>query len=322
MYPEKENFDRVVARDNPSHVCYPVPSRGGSYRGAWPAASRPAPGVMEWRDEWGVLWIDKDGEVFPVGPTVDSSAKVGDIEPPDPDRPDRMDDLAELAATLDRDAFFLGVGHPYFLYEKAINILGPEEFGCAMLVDADSAHRLLDMIMEFEMGIARRHVAFKPDHVNLSDDYGHQDRLGMSPDCWREFFKPRIRRIIGFYREELGPDITISLHSCGHVMPILDDIMEVGVQVLHPLQTTANDLTEARRITSGRLTIAGGIDGQRVLPFGTPEQVREEVFAKLDLLWEGGGYLPMPEKMLGVSTENREAMEKAIAEWSRANVES
>jgi uroporphyrinogen decarboxylase len=76
-----------------------------------------------------------------------------------------------------------------------------------------------------------------------------------------------------------------------------------------------------RRITSGRLTLAGGIDGQIVLPFGTPEEVRAEVFTKLDLLWEDGGYLPLPEKMLGVSEENERAMVEAIHEWSRLHIE-
>jgi uroporphyrinogen-III decarboxylase len=98
--------------------------------------------------------------------------------------------------------------------------------------------------------------------------------------------------------------------------------VELGIDVLHPVQTTANDLPEARRVTSGRLTLAGAIDGQRVLPFGTPEDVRREVFNKLDLLWEGGGYLPMAEKQLGVPEANLEAMADAIRDWSRRNVES
>jgi uroporphyrinogen decarboxylase len=322
MYSEKENFSRVLRREEPSHVCYPAPSKGGDYAGAWPAQSRPGPDACRWRDEWGVLWVDRDGEIFPVGPAVESSAQVDRVEPPDPDRPDRLDALRALARDLDRERYFLSVNHPYFLYEKAINILGPDEFACAMLVAPENAHRLLDMIVEFELGIARRYVALRPDHVNLSDDYGHQDRLAMSPECWREFIKPRVRRVIDFYREQLGPDVTFSQHSCGHVMPLLEDMIELGIQVLHPMQTTANDLEEARRITSGRLTIAGAIDGQRVLPFGTSEDVRREVFNKLDLLWEGGGYLPMAEKNLGVPEENRRALDEAVREWSRMNVES
>ena len=322
MYPEKQNFNRVLARDNPSHVCCVPPSRGASYIGGGPDESRPSPETGEWRDEWGVLWKELNGEVFPVGPAVDSYEKVGDVVPPDPARPGRFAPVEELARTLDRESYFLAVGHPYFLYEKAINILGPAEFGVAMLAAPARAHQLLDMILDFELAIAARYVAYRPDHINFSDDYGHQDRLAMSPECWREFFKPRLERAVDFYRGRLGAGITVSLHSCGHVMPILEDLAEVGVDVLHPVQSTANDLPQLRARTSGALTLAGGICGQRVLPLGTPEEVRQEVRRKMDMLWENGGYLPMAEKTYGVPPENLQAMNEAIRQWSRENVEA
>lgn len=144
----------------------------------------------------------------------------------------------------------------------------------------------------------------------------------MSPECWREFFKPCLKRIIDFYRSSLGGNVRFLLHSCGHVMPILEDLIEIGVDILHPVQSRANDLPEMRRRTAGRLTLCGAIDGQQVLPFGTVADVRREVFSKLDMLWEDGGYLPCPEKELGVSRENLDAMTQAIREWSDANVRS
>ncbi len=77
-----------------------------------------------------------------------------------------------------------------------------------------------------------------------------------------------------------------------------------------------------RRITSGRLALAGAINGRHVLPSGTSDDVRDEARRKMALLWDNGGYLPMPEKMLGVSDENRRATDEAIWEWSRRNVET
>jgi hypothetical protein len=322
MHPEMENYLRVLRRDAPTHVCYPTPTRGAAYRGAWPAQTRPDEDTLEWRDEWGVLWRDLEGEIFPVGPAVESCEEVGQIEPPDPAASGRMAPLKRVAADLDRDRYFLGVTHPYFMYEKAIDILGPEEFGVAMLAAPERAHELLDKILEFELGIAREYVRFEPDEAMLNDDFGHQDRLAMSPDCWREFFKPRLRTMVDFYREHIGPDAPVGLHSCGHVMPILEDLMEVGITILHPVQSTANDLPELRRITSGRMTLAGGIDGQKTLPLGTPEDVRRETLRKLEMLWENGGYLPMPEKRHGVPEQNLDAMKRAIRDWSRENVES
>ena len=322
MYDEKENYQRVVHWDAPDHVCVRTPARGSVYAGAWPAETRPAPDVMKWRDGWGVEWTDLAGEVFPTGPALPSYEDVDRLQVPDPHAPGILERAAQMEAELDRGQFFFSLGHPYFLYEKAINILGPEEFAVSMLAAPDAAHALLDAILDHELGIAEQYVRLRPDHVSLSDDYGHQDRLAMSPALWRTFFKPRMKRIIDFYRDALGPDVLIFHHSCGHVMPILEDYVEIGVDVLHPVQTRANDLAEMRLVTSRRLTLCGGICGQRVLPLGSPDEVRAEVMAKMDLLWEDGGYLPDAEKTLGVPPENLEAMYEAVREWSREHVEA
>jgi uroporphyrinogen decarboxylase len=313
-YSEKENFVRVVRWDSPSHVSYGGVSQGICYSGAWPGDSRPGADATEWQDMWGVTWIDADGEVFPAGAAVSSAEHLDRLHAPDPHTEAIRRGLEEQAAKVDRDRYFLCVGHPYLLYEKGFNILGPTEF--LMALATGEAEALLDMLIEFELGIAEEYVRFRPDHVNTMDDYGMQDRLTVSPEMWRRLFKPRLKRLIDFYRDALGDGLVISHHSCGHVMPILEDFIELGVDIINPIQTTANDLAEMRRITSHRLVLAGGIDGQRVLPNGTPEQVRQEVFDKLDLLWEDGGYLPFPEKMLGVPDANARAMEQAIRDWS------
>ncbi len=318
-YSERENFVRVLTWDNPSHVCYQPPCRGVCYNGAWPGQGRPSPDCREWQDIWGATWEDVDGEVFPTRPAIPSIEHLDELQAPDP--AGRLANAQQQMEEIDREQYFLTVSHPYLFYEKAFNILGPAEFLAALACEPEKAHRFLDMLLDFELGIAAQYVELKPDHVSTSDDYGMQDRLSVSPAMWREFFKPRLQELYNFYRNRLGNDVVLNHHSCGHVMPILPDFIELGLHTLHPLQTTANDLAEARRISSGKLVIAGAIDGQHVLPFGTPDEVRQEVFAKLDLLWEGGGYMPMPEKMLGVSAENKQAMEDAIEEWSAANVE-
>jgi uroporphyrinogen decarboxylase len=321
-YPEKENFRRVVQWDSPSHVCYPTPSRGICYHGAWPADVRPSPAVRQWQDIWGVTWTDMDGELFPTGPAVASIDDLDRLPRPDPHAQGRFDKVRQFAAAIDRREQFFAVSHPYFLYEKGFNLLGAEEFLASLAGRPADAERLLDIIIDFELGAAQEYAALKPDHVTLSDDYGMQDRLAVSPAMWRRLFKPRLKRVIDLYRGSLGPAALIGLHSCGHVMPILEDLIEIGIQVLNPIQTTANDLPEMRRRTAGRLVLCGGIDGQQVLPLGTSEDVRGEVFRKLDLLWEGGGYLPAAEKMLGVPPANVQAMEQAIRDWSRQNVET
>lgn len=319
-YSERENLIRVLNWDSPSHVSYPTPCKGISYFGAWPTDVRPSHECLEWQDIWGVTWKDTGGEVFPAAPCI-CPEKIDQLPVPDPHSSEIRSRLAEEVAQIDREKYFLCVNHPYFLYENGFNILGPEEFLVTLAGDEESSTRLLDKLIDFELGIAEEYVKLKPDQINTSDDYGMQDRLAVSPDMWRKYFKPRLQRVYDFYRSELGDDIIISHHSCGHVMPILEDFIELGIKILNPLQTTANDIKAAAGIINHRLVVAGGIDGQHILPEGTPEEIRKEVFYKMNLFWDHGGYLPMPEKTLGVSKENIKAMEAAIAEWSLGNVE-
>ncbi len=320
-YSEKDNFNRVIHWNSPSHVCYPPPSAGVMYAGAGSGAP-PSPAASEWQDEWGVTWRMAQGEAFPAVPAISGINELDRLRVPDPRAPARWTETRQKARQVNRTERFLAVNHSYFLYEKAFNLLGAEEFLAALADEQETAHCLLDRIVDFELGIAAEYVKLKPDHVNFSDDYGMQDRLAVSPETWREFFKPRLKRVMDFYYAELGPDITVSLHSCGHVMPILEDLIEIGVRILNPVQSAANDLAELRRRASRKLVLCGGIDGQRVLPLGTPEDVAGEVNRKMDLLWEDGGYLPMAEKTLGVSKENLQAMEAAIRAWSREHVEN
>lgn len=321
MYSEKENFIRVIKRDSPSHVCYPPPSKGLFYYGAWPGDLKPSPTAKSWKDIWGVTWIDEEGEAFPANPAVETYEKAAEINAPSPHSEKIKTELKKNYKQIDREKYFLSVNHPYFLYEKGFNILGAEEFLCLMAADEDAANQFLDTLLNFEMEIAKEYVKYKPEHINTSDDYGIQDRLALSPEMWRKYFKPRLKKLYDFYRSELGDDIVISHHSCGHVMPILEDFIEIGTTILNPLQTTANDLPKAAEITRGRLVIAGAIDGQQILPFGKPEDVRKEVFRKMNLFWKNGGFLPMAEKMLGVPEKNKIAMESAIREWSKKYVE-
>jgi hypothetical protein len=83
-YDEKENFLRVIRWDDPSHVCYPVPSHDVSYAGAWPAESRPSRECRQWQDIWGVTWTDAGGEIFPTAPALSSIRQFDRLARPDP----------------------------------------------------------------------------------------------------------------------------------------------------------------------------------------------------------------------------------------------
>lgn len=316
----KRNFLNVVHWNRPRRVYQAGATSMVAYHGAAPTDVRPSKEVRQWRDVWGATWTDCDGEVFPTAAAIESVDALDELTVPDFPALDGFERVRRHVERTDRDAKLLCVLHPYFLYEKAINLLGAEELMTALALKPERMHAFLDRVLSAELQVASAYAAFAPECVTIMDDYGMQDRLAVSPEMWRSFFKPRLKRVIDLYRREVGPEVIVELHSCGHVMPILEDLIEIGVNILNPIQSTANDLPEMRRLTSRRMVLAGGICGQQVLPFGAVEDVRREVFTKLDMLWEDGGYVPFAEKTIGVPAANLQAMSDAIAEWERANL--
>jgi hypothetical protein len=316
----KQKFLDVVHWNSPQAVYQSGGVAMVSYFGASPTDARPSRDVRRWRDFWGAGWTDCEGEVFPTDPAIPSIDELDALTVPDFPALDGFQRVRDRVAEMDREAKLLCVMHPYFLYEKSINLLGAEELMTALALKPDKMHEFLDRVLGAELRVASAYAEFRPECVTTMDDYGMQDRLAVSPEMWREFFKPRLKAVIDFYKKQVGEHVIFEHHSCGHVMPILEDLMEIGVNILNPIQSAANDLAEMRRRTSRRLVLAGGICGQRVLPFGSPDDVHREVFAKMDLLWEDGGYVPFAEKQIGVPQENLDAMSQAIRDWERARL--
>jgi uroporphyrinogen decarboxylase len=145
------------------------------------------------------------------------------------------------------------------------------------------------------------------DAIGLSDDYGGQNNLLISPDHWRRFIKPHLRPLYARIRDA---EKFVYMHSCGHVIPIIPDLIEVGGNMLQPLQPEAMDVFEVKRRFGRDLCLMGGISTQHTLPLGTPQQVRDEVRECRRRLGEGGGYVMAPAKPIlpGVPVENAVAL--------------
>ncbi len=154
------------------------------------------------------------------------------------------------------------------------------------------------------------------DAIGLSEDYGTQKSLLLSPRHWRQFIKPHLARMCDRIHAGGKP---VYIHSCGHVMPIIPDLVEVGVNCLQPLQPEAMDIFEIKRRFGRDLCLFGGISTQRTLPAGTAEDVRREVQACLTHMAAGGGYVMAPAKpiMPGVPLENAIALIDAFVDQSR-----
>jgi uroporphyrinogen decarboxylase len=129
------------------------------------------------------------------------------------------------------------------------------------------------------------------DIIMFGDDFGLQNQPIVSPQMFRERMKPLMKRMIGRIKSQT--QAKIALHSCGSVFALIDDFIDIGIDVLNPLQANAKDMDAAKikEKADGKLALWGGIDTHEVLPQGTPQQVREEVQRKISIYGQGGGYM-------------------------------
>jgi uroporphyrinogen decarboxylase len=234
---------------------------------------------------------------------------------PDWTHPDIM---VEAEATLQRyrgDTLVICPGYNG-IFERAWQLTGFEEFMIGLSVFPAAVERLLDTITEFKIHTARQVVAagFRCGHTG--DDFGSQAGPLMSPATWRRFFRPRWQQVWDVYK---AAGLPVIHHSCGDVTVLLPDMIEMGLDMLEPVQPVM-DLKLLKREFGRHLSFWGGIDTQRVLPYGTPEEVRRHATEVIRTLGAGGGLLiaPSQEIMPDVPVENIVALvETVIQERTR-----
>jgi uroporphyrinogen decarboxylase len=181
------------------------------------------------------------------------------------------------------------------VFEYAWNLVGLEKFLIDLSYGADYVEPLLDQVMHFNIEVARTLIGLGVDVILTGDDFGTQGGMLISPRLWRHYFKGRMRQVFDACRQA-NPEVILAYHSCGSIAPIIPELIEIGLQALNPIQPKAKDMEPARLKAQygDRLAFFGGVDIQEVVPFGTVQDVREEVRRRIYELGNDGGYLLAP----------------------------
>jgi uroporphyrinogen decarboxylase len=241
------------------------------------------------RDVFGVEWdrsIDRD--IGNVCNRVLPEPTLAGYEFPDPDAPTFVGDIEECIARRP-DAFrVFGIG--FSLYERAWTLRGMERLMMDFYDHPDFVHELFNAIGDFNIALVKRAIRYDIDAVYFGDDWGQQHGLQMGPGIWREFIKPVLGRMYGEARRA-GKFITI--HSCGDVDELFDELIELGLNCFNPFQPEVMDVDALVKRYRGRLAFHGGLSTQRTLPYGTPDDVRREA-EHLLALGRDGGYIFAP----------------------------
>ena len=174
-------------------------------------------------------------------------------------------------------------------WEKAYFARGIENFLADLAGSPAWAQSLLDLIIRKNLVMLENFLAAPElDGVLLGSDWGTQNDLIMSPECFRTMIKPGEQQEYDLIRRY---DKHIFVHSCGSVSKILPDLVEMGLQVLNPVQPECMDIADLKQRYGAQLSFYGGISTQRTLPYGTPQEVQRETESVIALLSEQGGYI-------------------------------
>jgi uroporphyrinogen decarboxylase len=293
------------------------------------AAASPSGNENTYLDEWGIRRQRTElyWEIV-EHPLADATVKDLRHYPwPDPHDPCRVagtsatlsTSLAEEARRLYEEtdcalvADFLGGG----LFEQALWMRGFERFMMDLVSDEPFATALLDTLLELYVEFYDVYLEAVGPYVQivaLGDDLGMQTGPLISPKLYRRLIKPRHKELYDFIHSRT--EAKIMHHTCGSVFPLVQDLIDVGVDILNPIQTSAQGMDPAalKQEFGEQLVFHGGIDVQQILPFATPERVREEVKRIVAILGQEGGYILAPSHNIqaDVPPKNVLAMYEAI----------
>jgi uroporphyrinogen decarboxylase len=255
-------------------------------------------------DEWGVWWRRGDFHHFAhVQPTLGSIQDARALEEypwPDLDQGYRWEGVREQVQTLQAQGFAV-TGYAGSVFEKAWYMRGLETLMMDMLADPDLAHALLERTAALQRFAASQFARAGVDIVILGDDIAGQDGMLMKLETWREFLKPRLAATIRAIKET-RPETHVFYHSDGNVEAAIPELIEVGVEILNPIQPECMDPARIKAMYGDRLSFWGTVSVQRTMPFGSPEEVAAEVATRIRGVGRGGGLILAPAHVLGPET--------------------
>jgi uroporphyrinogen decarboxylase len=279
-------------------------------------------------DSWGSGQSEiKPGDWYPGVHPLPDARTLAELDKypnwPDMSDPSRIAHVRETASRLAAENEFAIMATPWLLFpfERAHAMQGMDRFLLNMAIEPDFAKALLERIAVYckqLMGRFLDELGDNVDIIKIGDDLGTQESLMISPRMYRQLLKPVHADFIEFIRQRTKAKVFF--HSDGDVAPLIDDFIEIGVDILNPIQTSAgsmSDLPALKKRFGKNIVFCGGIDSHRVLPTGSVDEVRQEVRRVIQTLGPGGGFMvgAVHTVMNDVPPENVLAMVDAVEEF-------
>jgi len=259
-------------------------------------------------DEWGVVWrlveyntsFGRGCYTEIIGHPLFDDESIVSYKPPDPKRPELYADAEWVIKQFKNEYWIVGVTGTV-MFEGAWALRGFEKMMTDIIVNPDVVERIFDIVFNYHLTAAVKLVEMGVDMIHTGDDVGAQNAMLVSLDNWRKFFKPYLANFISTLKN-INPEIKISYHSDGVIYPIINDLIEIGLDILNPIQPQCMNPEKLKRDYGDKLSFWGSIDEQYTLPFGTSEDVREEVITRLKTIGKNGGLIIGPTHNVQLDT--------------------
>jgi uroporphyrinogen decarboxylase len=274
----------------------------------------------DYTDDWGIKWHSVYYETkFGAGryteicghPLAENGA-IDNYVPPDPSRPELYEEAEKTILQYGPEYWIVGVTVTT-IFECAWALRGLQQLLMDFVLNPELTNRILDIPYLYHLQAAKKLVELGVDMIWIGDDVGAQQGMVISPDHWRVFLKPRLAALIAVLRE-MNPRLKIAYHSDGNIYDIIPDLIEIGIDVLNPIQPACMNPSQLKDQFGDQLCFWGSIDEQHTLPFAKADDVRNEVLSRIRTLGKGGGLIigPTHHVQLDTPLENFWSMMDAI----------
>ena len=308
----RENLERTIRHDHPQWV----PSRYDGTLKIFRSNIIKVRPVQGGADDWGVNWLctnEEEGS-YPDNKPVINIEDVGKLCVPQTDWQGVTVDIKGQLKSIEGKDMLPIAYNELLLFERVQLLLGFEGFMIALAEYREELNCLIDQVYRYNRQLVEALLDADIAGIRFTDDWGMQDRLFISPCDWRALFKERYRALYDMVKKR---GKYVFQHSCGRIEEIMDDIVELGVDVLDPCQPAANDIFALKERYGDSITFMGGLNTQTWLSFGTAQEVYDKTMDTVKIMARGGGYIAAPSHTITIPEENRAAMDRAISDYNR-----
>lgn len=260
-------------------------------------------------DEWGQKCLATTEEHWPIpyiaGHPLENIDRLDEYEPPDPHAEGRTRTIEEVTKLARDDmAIFAGVGGPF---SNSAFLTGFTTYSLSLYENPSAIQRVARMVTYFYTELGKRFIDSGVDGIFISDDLGTDDSLFISPAHNREFVLPNLREMVRAFQKR---GAAVILHCDGNVNAILEDLVNIGIDALHPIQRKAHmNIAEIKEEFGDKICLIGNVDVIKVLPFGTREEITSQAKECIRAAAPGGGYvLASDHSLTGISLERANTM--------------